>query len=82
MVHFPDGWVGLSTAENGTYNTGKTFLPAGRYTVQFASSCGIGTTSVGNWAPQWYRSVYRQSQAAPVVIRNGKITTGISGCRG
>ncbi|MHB1433577.1 MAG: carboxypeptidase regulatory-like domain-containing protein, partial [Streptosporangiaceae bacterium] len=77
LVNFRNGYVGLPTAKNGTYNTGKTFLPAGRYTVQFASSCGIGTTSVGNWAPQWYRDKYRQSRATPVIIRSGKITTGI-----
>ncbi|MHB1595167.1 MAG: carboxypeptidase regulatory-like domain-containing protein [Streptosporangiaceae bacterium] len=76
MVNFPDGYIGVSTARNGTYNTGKIF-PGGRYTVQFASSCGIGTPSVGNWAPQWYRDAYRQSRATPVVIRAGRITTGI-----
>src|SRR5262249_13690120 len=38
-VNFGTGSVGLGTSKDGTYNTGKDFLPAGRYTVQFTASC-------------------------------------------
>jgi hypothetical protein len=79
LVHFDGGDVGLGTSKDGTYNTGKGFLPAGRYRVQFAASCEPGDKpSAGNLAPQWYKNKIDAAKADPVIIRAGKITRGIS----
>jgi hypothetical protein len=74
MVNFRGGWLGTLTSAKGYYEA--SFLPAGRYTVQFAPTCGFGK-SAGNWAPQWYRGKYSQAAANQVTIRAGKITRGI-----
>src|SRR5262249_35911414 len=78
-VNFGTGSVGLATSKDGTYSTGKDFLPAGRYTVQFTASCDPDAPgSAGNWAPQWYKNKLDAAKADPVIIRAGKITRGIS----
>jgi hypothetical protein len=78
-VNFRTGAVGLVTSKDGTYNTGKGFLPAGRYTVQFTASCYPGDPlSAGNLAPQWYKNKISAANADPVIIRAGKIARGIS----
>lgn len=77
MVNFSNGWIGMPTSKNGSYNTGQTSLPQGQYTVQFAATCGPGSSSAGNWAPQWYNDKPSQATANKVVVRAGKTTRRI-----
>jgi hypothetical protein len=78
-VYFNGGYFGSSIGANGRYSTGKV-VPPGTYTVGFTAACGLpyGVPSA-NWAPQWFRAKFRASAASAVVVRAGKITSGISG---
>ena len=57
-----------------------TGLPAGRYQVEFSSSCGefiiIGETNP-NYANQWYKGRATKAGAATVVVRGGQTTPDI-----
>ncbi len=69
---------GMEVGPRGGFHTGKILFP-GKYLVEFTPNCGfdVDTKSAGNWAPQWYRDKFRQSEAIPVRIRAGQITKGI-----
>ena len=72
-----------TTAQSSSGSHGQyalTGLPAGRYQVEFSSSCGgfffFGQTSP-NYASQWYKGHTTKAGAAKVVVRGGQTTPNI-----
>jgi Carboxypeptidase regulatory-like domain len=66
------------TTKSGRYRI--TPLPVGRYYVEFAANQLCGNKL--NWLDQWYphlTSPFQPPQAAKVVVKAGKTTTGIDG---
>ena len=60
------------TNPDGTYSIGS--LPTGRYTVEFTGGCG----STGSYLPVYYDGKPTAGTADPVMLRSGRVTTGIN----
>ncbi len=76
--------VGTQTGKRGTYRLeiGGPDFPAGKFPVEFDSSCAdsdpFGPIAPGRWAPEWYKDKFSQGKADKVLLRLGKTVRRIN----
>jgi hypothetical protein len=76
--------IGTETGKHGTYRLeiGGPGFPAGKFPVEFDSSCTdsdpFGPIAPGRWAPEWYKDKFSPAKADKVRLRIGKTVRGIN----